>query len=43
MKKITIITINYNDAEGLQKTIESIVNQNSSNFDFIILKNNSNN
>lgn len=37
MKRITIITINYNDASGLQKTMESVLNQDNSNFDYIVI------
>ena len=37
MKKITIITINFNDAIGLQNTMESVLNQSSSNFDYIVI------
>ncbi|WP_035362250.1 glycosyltransferase family 2 protein [Dyadobacter alkalitolerans] len=35
--KLSIITINYNNAEGLQKTIESVVNQTSQDFEYIII------
>jgi glycosyltransferase involved in cell wall biosynthesis len=35
--KLTIITINYNNNEGLIKTIESIINQTWINFEFIII------
>lgn len=37
MPKLSIITINYNDADGLKRTIESVVNQNSSDFEYIII------
>lgn len=37
MTKISIITINYNDAIGLEKTIKSIVNQKNINFEFIVI------
>ena len=37
MKKISIITINYNDCSGLQKTINSIVDQIYQEFEFIII------
>lgn len=35
--KLTIITINYNNNSGLIKTIESIINQTWSDFEFIII------
>lgn len=41
MPKISIITINYNDAIGLEKTILSIVNQNYSNFEYLVIDGNS--
>lgn len=34
---LTIITINYNNAAGLQKTIESVLTQTSKNFEYIIV------
>lgn len=37
MNKISIITINYNDKKGLEKTIESVVNQTWRNFEFIVI------
>jgi glycosyltransferase involved in cell wall biosynthesis len=37
MKKISIITINYNDKEGLEKTILSVLNQTYQDFEFIII------
>lgn len=37
MPLLSIITINYNDAIGLQKTIESVVNQTFTDFEFIII------
>ena len=37
MSKISIITINYNDAIGLSKTIESVVNQNFDDYEFIVI------
>lgn len=37
MPVLTIITINYNNAEGLQKTMESILNQTSNDFEYIII------
>jgi len=35
--KLSIITINLNNAEGLKKTIESVVNQTSKDFEYIII------
>ena len=35
--KLTIITINYNNAIGLQKTIESVFAQTSNDFEYIIV------
>lgn len=37
MNKISIITINYNDAVGLEKTIKSVLNQGYINLEFIIV------
>lgn len=37
MSKVSIITINYNNASGLEKTIESIVNQNFADFEYIVI------
>ena len=34
---LTIITINYNNAVGLQKTMESVLNQTSKEFEYIIV------
>lgn len=36
-KKLSIITINYNDKNGLKKTIESVVNQKWQDFEFIVI------
>jgi glycosyltransferase involved in cell wall biosynthesis len=35
--KLTIITINRNNAEGLRKTIESVVNQTFTDFEYIVI------
>ena len=35
--KLSIITINYNNRDGLRKTIESIVNQTCRDFEYIII------
>ncbi len=37
MKKLTIITINFNHAEGLKRTIESIVNQTFTDYEWIVV------
>jgi glycosyltransferase involved in cell wall biosynthesis len=42
MYKIAIITINYNDAKGLEKTILSVINQTEIDFEFIVIDGNSN-
>jgi len=39
--KLSIITINYNNASGLQKTMESVLNQTSKEFEYIVLDGNS--
>lgn len=35
--KLSVITINYNNRDGLQKTIESVVNQTFKDFEYIII------
>ena len=35
--KFSIITINYNNCEGLRRTIESVVNQTCRDFEYIII------
>jgi glycosyltransferase involved in cell wall biosynthesis len=35
--KLTIITINYNNAAGLKKTMESVLNQTSRDFEYIVV------
>lgn len=35
--KLSVITINYNNSEGLRKTIESVVNQTWHDFEYIII------
>jgi glycosyltransferase involved in cell wall biosynthesis len=37
MRKLSIITINLNNAAGLEKTIESVINQTFRDFEFIII------
>lgn len=34
---LSIITINYNNKEGLKRTIESVINQTNTNYEFIII------
>jgi glycosyltransferase involved in cell wall biosynthesis len=34
---LTIITINYNNGQGLHKTLESVLNQTSRNFEYIVI------
>lgn len=36
-QKLSIITINYNNASGLQKTIESVVSQSFIDFEFVVV------
>ncbi|MCF6182885.1 glycosyltransferase family 2 protein [Lutibacter sp.] len=38
---LSIITINYNNAIGLKKTMQSVVNQTWSNFEYIVIDGNS--
>ena len=35
--KLSVITINYNNRDGLKKTIESVVNQTYKDFEYIII------
>jgi glycosyltransferase involved in cell wall biosynthesis len=37
MPKLSIITINYNNLEGLQRTVESVVNQTWQDFEYIVI------
>lgn len=37
MKKLSIITVNYNNFRGLQKTVESVVSQTWQEFDYIVI------
>jgi glycosyltransferase involved in cell wall biosynthesis len=37
MKLLSIITINYNNASGLQKTMESVIKQNSDDFEYVVV------
>ncbi|AGC77409.1 glycosyltransferase involved in cell wall biosynthesis [Nonlabens dokdonensis] len=39
--KISIITINYNDAAGLERTLKSVHDQNSTSFEHLIIDGNS--
>lgn len=36
-KKLSIITINYNNRNGLRKTIESVVSQTFSDFEYVVI------
>ena len=35
--RYSIITINYNDKEGLNRTIKSVINQTSKDFEYIVI------
>ena len=37
MPKLSIITINYNNFEGLKRTVESVVNQNWQEFEYLVI------
>ena len=37
MPKLSIITINYNDCIGLEKTIQSVISQSFKDFEFIVI------
>lgn len=37
MPRISIITINFNNKEGLQRTIESVINQDYTNFEYVVI------
>jgi glycosyltransferase involved in cell wall biosynthesis len=37
MQKLSIITINYNNLEGLKRTVESVVNQTWREFEYIVI------
>ncbi|MEY3501749.1 MAG: hypothetical protein RL308_3422 [Bacteroidota bacterium] len=37
MPKLSIITINYNNLEGLKRTVESVVNQTWQEFEYIVI------
>lgn len=41
MPRLSIITINLNNASGLRKTIESVVNQTYTDFEYIVIDGNS--
>ena len=41
MPKFSIITINYNDKEGLTKTIESVIGQTWNDYEFLVIDGNS--
>lgn len=35
--KFSIITINYNNGAGLEKTMQSVLNQSARNFEYIVI------
>ena len=35
--KLSIITVNYNDASGLERTIKSVISQTFRDYEFIII------
>ncbi|HGE73202.1 TPA: glycosyltransferase, partial [Candidatus Poribacteria bacterium] len=37
MPKLSIITINLNNREGLERTIQSVINQTFTDFEYIII------
>ncbi|NDV69036.1 glycosyltransferase family 2 protein [Dysgonomonas sp. 25] len=37
MKKLSVITINYNNSAGLEKTIKSVINQDFDNIEYIVI------
>ena len=37
MPKLSIITINYNNLEGLKKTVESVINQTYQEFEYVVI------
>lgn len=37
MKKLSIITINYNNCNGLKRTIESVIKQTFTNYEYIVI------
>jgi len=41
-KKISVITVNYNDKAGLERTLESVVNQTWKDFEFVVIDGGSN-
>ena len=41
MLKLSIITINYNNRSGLEKTIDSVLKQSYTNFEYIVIDGNS--
>ena len=42
ISKISVITVVYNDKEGLQKTIDSVLSLNYDNIEFIVIDGGSN-
>lgn len=37
MPKLSVITINYNDSKGLEKTIQSVISQTACDYEFIVI------
>jgi len=37
VKKVSVITINYNNAQGLQKTVDSVISQTFKDYEFIVI------
>lgn len=37
MPKVSVITINFNDRAGLERTVESVLNQNCKDFEYILV------
>lgn len=37
MKKLSIITVNYNNLEGLKRTVESVISQTWQDFEYIVI------
>lgn len=37
MKKISVITVNYNNAAGLEQTVKSVLDQSYQNFEYIVV------
>lgn len=37
MKRVSIVTITFNDCNGLQKTVESVINQDFDDYEYIVI------